>query len=135
MELTKVVGCNSANKSCHLQLLQTKAITASTQFCNFLCLNWNQPLMTKQYMFLFDMWTYFQSSGLFKLQLQSSIQFNFKFRIKLPLHNQTSAFNFILKFQLEAKTLNSNFNFKIENLNSKHQLQTSTSTSNFNFKL
>ena len=32
---TKVVNCNSANKSCQLQLVHTKAIAASTQFCDF----------------------------------------------------------------------------------------------------
>ena len=32
----KVISCNSANKSCLLQVLQTKAIAALAQFCNFL---------------------------------------------------------------------------------------------------
>ena len=33
---TKVISCNSANKSCLLQVVHTKAIAALTQFCNFL---------------------------------------------------------------------------------------------------
>ena len=32
---TKVINCNIANKSCLLQLVHTKAIAASTQFCDF----------------------------------------------------------------------------------------------------
>ena len=32
---TKPISCNSANKSCLLQLVHTKAIAASTQFCDF----------------------------------------------------------------------------------------------------
>ena len=32
---TKVICCNSANKSCILQVLHTKAIAALTQFCDF----------------------------------------------------------------------------------------------------
>ena len=32
---TKVINCNIANKSCFLQLVHTKAIAASTQFCDF----------------------------------------------------------------------------------------------------
>ena len=32
---TKVVNCNSANKSCLFHRLHTKAITASTQFCDY----------------------------------------------------------------------------------------------------
>ena len=33
---TKVISCNSANKSCLLQVVHTKAIAALTQFCDFL---------------------------------------------------------------------------------------------------
>ena len=33
---TKVISCNSANKSCFLQVVHTKAIAALTQFCDFL---------------------------------------------------------------------------------------------------
>ena len=33
---TKVINCNSANKSYLLQILHTKAIAALTQFCDFL---------------------------------------------------------------------------------------------------
>ena len=36
---TKVINCNIANKSCLLQLVHTKAIAASTQFCDFLTLS------------------------------------------------------------------------------------------------
>ena len=32
---TKVISCNSANKSCLLQVVHTKAIAALTQFCDF----------------------------------------------------------------------------------------------------
>ena len=32
---TKVICCNSANNSCLLQVMHTKAITALTQFCDF----------------------------------------------------------------------------------------------------
>ena len=32
---TKVISFNSVNKSCLLQALQTKAIAALTQFCDF----------------------------------------------------------------------------------------------------
>ena len=32
---TKVINCNSANKSCLLQVVHTKAIAALTQFCDF----------------------------------------------------------------------------------------------------
>ena len=32
---TKVINCNIANKSCLLQLVHTKAIAASMQFCDF----------------------------------------------------------------------------------------------------
>ena len=32
---TLVICCNSANKSCLLQVVHTKAITALTQFCDF----------------------------------------------------------------------------------------------------
>ena len=32
---TKVIFCNSANKSCLLQVVHTKAIAALTQFCDF----------------------------------------------------------------------------------------------------
>ena len=32
---TNVINCNIANKSCLLQLVHTKAIAASTQFCDF----------------------------------------------------------------------------------------------------
>ena len=31
----KVISCKSANKSCLLQVVHTKAITAMTQFCDF----------------------------------------------------------------------------------------------------
>ena len=31
----KVINCNSANKSCLLQDVHTKAIAASTHFCDF----------------------------------------------------------------------------------------------------
>ena len=31
----KVINCNSANKSCLLQVVHTKAITALTQFCDY----------------------------------------------------------------------------------------------------
>ena len=37
---TKVINCNSANKSCLLQVVHTKAIAALTQFCAF----FNLPL-------------------------------------------------------------------------------------------
>ena len=37
---TKIISCNSANKSCLLQVVHTKAIAALTQFCDFL----NLPL-------------------------------------------------------------------------------------------
>ena len=33
---TKVISCNSANKSCIFQVVHTKAIAALTQFCDFL---------------------------------------------------------------------------------------------------
>ena len=33
---TKVINCNSANKSCLLQVVHTKIIAALTQFCDFL---------------------------------------------------------------------------------------------------
>ena len=33
---TKVISCNSANKSCLLQVVHAKAIAALTQFCDFL---------------------------------------------------------------------------------------------------
>ena len=36
---TKVISCNSANKSCLLQVVHTKAIAALTQFCDFLISN------------------------------------------------------------------------------------------------
>ena len=32
---TKVINCNSENKSCLLQVVHTKAIAALTQFCDF----------------------------------------------------------------------------------------------------
>ena len=32
---TKVIKCGSADKSCLLQVVHTKAITALTQFCDF----------------------------------------------------------------------------------------------------
>ena len=32
---TKVISCNSVNKSCLLQVVHTKAIVALTQFCDF----------------------------------------------------------------------------------------------------
>ena len=32
---TKVINCNSAIKSCLLQVMHTKAIAALTQFCDF----------------------------------------------------------------------------------------------------
>ena len=32
---TKDISCNSANKSCLLQVVHTKAIAALTQFCDF----------------------------------------------------------------------------------------------------
>ena len=32
---TKVISCNSANKSCILQVVHTKAIAALMQFCDF----------------------------------------------------------------------------------------------------
>ena len=35
---TKVIFCNSANKSCLLQVVHTKAIAALTQFCDFFSL-------------------------------------------------------------------------------------------------
>jgi len=37
---TKVISCNSANKSCLLQVVHTKAIAALTQFCDFLYFRW-----------------------------------------------------------------------------------------------
>ena len=33
---TKAISCNSANKSCLLQVVHPKAIAALTQFCDFL---------------------------------------------------------------------------------------------------
>ena len=32
---TKAISCNSANKSCLLEVVHTKAIVALTQFCDF----------------------------------------------------------------------------------------------------
>ena len=43
---TKVISCNSANKSCLLQVVHTKAIAALTQFCDFLCNSGNRLLFT-----------------------------------------------------------------------------------------
>ena len=37
---TKAINCISANKSCHLQVVHTKAIAALTQFCDF-CTTFN----------------------------------------------------------------------------------------------
>ena len=34
---TKAINCSSANKSCLLQVVHTKAIADLTQFCDFLC--------------------------------------------------------------------------------------------------
>ena len=45
---TKVISCNSANKSCLLQVVHTKAIAALTQFCDFylqFCID-NQPYIS-----------------------------------------------------------------------------------------
>ena len=36
---TKVINCNSANKSCLLQVVHTKVITVLTQFCDYYLLN------------------------------------------------------------------------------------------------
>ena len=36
---TKVINCNSANKSCLFQVMHTKAIAALTQFCDFFVLS------------------------------------------------------------------------------------------------
>ena len=36
---TKAINCSSANKSCLLQVVHTKAIAALPQFCDFLNLN------------------------------------------------------------------------------------------------
>ena len=41
---TKVISCNSANKSCLLQVVHTKAITALTQFYDFCHLQLNTHL-------------------------------------------------------------------------------------------
>ena len=45
---TIVINCNSANKSCLLQVVHTKAIAALTQFCDFFCVFFvkNLPLQT-----------------------------------------------------------------------------------------
>ena len=40
---TKVISCNGANKSCLLQVMQTKAIAALTQFCD-----WEKPNVSKK---------------------------------------------------------------------------------------
>ena len=44
---TKVINCNSANKSCLLQVVRTKAIAALTQFCDFLYMHDNFDLNDK----------------------------------------------------------------------------------------
>ena len=44
---TKVISCNSANKSCLLQVVHTKAIAALTQFCDFLKVNWIQVKLAR----------------------------------------------------------------------------------------
>ena len=44
---TKVIFCNSENKSCLLQVVQTKAIVALTQFCDFLKTSF-ESLMSKK---------------------------------------------------------------------------------------
>ena len=36
---TKIISCNSTNKSCLLQVVHTKAIAALTQFCDFFFLD------------------------------------------------------------------------------------------------
>ena len=47
---TKVISCNSANKSCLLQVVHTKAIAALTQFCDFLV--WGLLIQTNKFCFL-----------------------------------------------------------------------------------
>ena len=47
---TKDISCNSANKSCLLQVVQTKAIAALSQFCDFFQYEkytWNEWLFAK----------------------------------------------------------------------------------------
>ena len=44
----KVFNCHSANKSCLLQVVHTKAIAALTQFCDFLTFSPDKPKKDKK---------------------------------------------------------------------------------------
>ena len=54
---TKVINCNIANKSCLLQPVHTKAIAASTQFCDFSIMRWISAVATLELLLFISDWT------------------------------------------------------------------------------